>query len=219
LVLIRRDFAIQPGETPALATDDHEALKWWITEALLIAAGNQVNWQAAHYGFMYIQKGHYPNQPNKLHVADSREAIAVWIIENNYTCWPAQWEAKDEHGDFPITRKAKNEDGVEVTMANSSISYPFLVQFVIVLLHLPHLMHGLALFISIWSNFDDNEEKIILCGPKCQGQWTCTQASQAEFLGISQPGIDRFDQLHVEAKAGHTAQGLEVQRISCQASG
>jgi len=90
----------------------------------------------------------YPNEPNKLHVTDSTEAIAVWIIENNYTCWPAQWAAKDEHGDLPIIRKAKNEDVVEVSMTNRSVSYPFLVQFVIVLFLLPHLMHALDLFIS-----------------------------------------------------------------------
>jgi hypothetical protein len=71
---------------------------------------------------MTVQQGHYPNQPTKLYVTDSTEAIAVWIIENNYNCWPAQWEAKDEFGDHPIIRKAKNEDGEEVSMANSSVS-------------------------------------------------------------------------------------------------
>jgi len=81
-----------------------------------------VDWQAEHYGFMTVQKGHYPNKPNKLYVTDSTEAIVVWIIENNYTCWPAQWAAKDEHGDLPIIRKAKNDNGVEETMANSSVS-------------------------------------------------------------------------------------------------
>jgi len=43
LVLIRRDFALQEGDAPALAPDDYEALKWWITEVLPIAAGNQVD--------------------------------------------------------------------------------------------------------------------------------------------------------------------------------
>jgi len=38
---------------------------------------------------------------------------------------------------------------------------------------------------------DDEEEKIILCGPKYVGKWTCAQAGQAEFSGISQPGMDR----------------------------
>jgi len=122
LAIIRRDFLIQEGETPALAPDDCDALKWWITEVLPIAAGNQVDWQAEHCGFMTVQKGHCPNEPNKLRVTDSTEAIAVWIIENNHTCWPAQWEANDEDGDLVIIRKAKNDDGVEVTIANSSVS-------------------------------------------------------------------------------------------------
>jgi len=34
LALIKRCFPIQTGDTPALAADDHEALKWWITEVL-----------------------------------------------------------------------------------------------------------------------------------------------------------------------------------------
>jgi len=149
LALIRRDFAIQPGPTPALAVEDYEALKWWITEVLPIAAGNQVDWQAEHYGFMTVQKGHYPCEPKKLYVTNAAEAIAVWIIKNNCTCCLAQWVAKDKHGDLPIIRKAKNEDGEDVTLAKSSKSHPFLVQFVIVLFHLPFLMHRLSLFMSI----------------------------------------------------------------------
>jgi len=73
LVLIKRDFPIQEGETPALAQDDYDALKWWFTEALPIAAGNQVDWQKEHYGYMTVQQGHYPDKPNKLYVTDSTE--------------------------------------------------------------------------------------------------------------------------------------------------
>jgi len=122
LALIRRDFALQPGDTPTLAPDDYDALTWWITEVLPIATGNQCDWQAEHYGFMTVQKGRHPRLPNKLYVPDSTEAIAMWIIENNYTCWLAQWAAKHEHGDLPIIGKAKNKDGEEVTLANSSVS-------------------------------------------------------------------------------------------------
>jgi len=45
------------------------------------------------------------------------------------------------------------------------------------------------------------------------GKWTCAQAGQAEFSGISQPGIDRFNVLHDEAKAGCTAEGLKVETL------
>jgi len=60
---------------------------------------------------------------------------------------------------------------------------------------------------------DDEEEKIILCGPEHVGKSTCAQAGQAEFSGISQPGMDRFNELRVEARAQHTAQGLKVETL------
>jgi len=60
---------------------------------------------------------------------------------------------------------------------------------------------------------DEEEEKIILYGPKCMGKWTCAQVGQAEFSGISQPGMDRFNELRVEARAGRTAQGLKVETL------
>jgi len=72
-------------------------------------------------------------------------------------------------------------------------------------------MHVLALFNSVEANLDEEEEKIILHRPLCQGKWTCAQAGQAEFSGISQPGIDRFNELRVEAGHGHTPQGMAVE--------
>ena len=67
-------------------------------------------------------------------------------------------------------------------------------------------MHGFALFMSLQAKLWEDAEKIILCGPKFQGKWTCAQAGQAGFLGICQAGMDRFNQLCLEAKAGHTAE-------------
>jgi len=104
------------------STNNCDALNWWITEVLPIGASNQVDWLAEHCGFMTVQRGHCPNKPGKLHVTDSTEAIAEWIIENKCTCWPSQWAAKDELGDLPIIRKAKTDNGVDVTIANSSVS-------------------------------------------------------------------------------------------------
>jgi len=60
---------------------------------------------------------------------------------------------------------------------------------------------------------DEEEEKIILYGPLYQGKWTCAQAGQAEFLGICQAGIDRFNALRLEAGAGRTPQGLAVENL------
>jgi len=119
VALIKRDFALQEG---ALAQSDYEILKFWFTEVLPIVAGNQTDWQAEHYGYMTVSEGHHPNEPNKLYVPESTEAMAVWIMENNLTCWPAQWTAKDELGDKPIKRLAKNADGTDVTLANSRVS-------------------------------------------------------------------------------------------------
>jgi len=119
VALIKRDFALQGG---ALAQSDYEILKFWFTEVLPIVAGNQTDWQAEHHGCMTVSEGHCPNEPNKLCVPESTEAMAVWIMENNLTCWPAQWTAKDELGDKPIKRLAKNADGTDVTLANSRVS-------------------------------------------------------------------------------------------------
>ena len=38
-------------------------------------------------------------------------------------------------------------------------------------------------------------------------------SGRAEFLGISQPGMDRFNKLRVEARAGRTSQGLKVENL------
>lgn len=126
LKLIKRDFALVPGQDGAEATlsaEDFAQVSWWITQVLPIAAGNQSDWGADHYLYMTVQEGHYPENARKLYVTDSTEAIGVWIILNNFTAWPAQWEAKDEHGDFPIIRKAKNEAGDDIALADSFVSH------------------------------------------------------------------------------------------------
>jgi len=74
-------------------------------------------------------------------------------------------------------------------------------------------MHILALFNSIQANLDEEEEKIVPNGPKCQGKWTCAQAGQAEFSGICQAGMDCFNELGLEARAGRTAQGLALENF------
>jgi len=60
---------------------------------------------------------------------------------------------------------------------------------------------------------DEEDEKLILYGPKYMGKWTCAQAGQAEFLGISQPGMDRFNELRDVAKAGRRVEGLKVETL------
>ena len=149
LALIRRDFALQAGPPAALSEEDYDVLSWWITQVLPIAAGNQCDWGAEHYQYMTVQEGHYPDNANKLYVSDSTEAIAVWIIENNYTCWPAQWAAKAQFGDYPVSRKAKETNGTEVTLANSRVSTVFWFDLHLFFIVLPFLMHLLDLLMCV----------------------------------------------------------------------
>ena len=79
---------------------------------------------------MTVQEGHYPESATKLHMPVTTEAIALWILENNYLAWPEQWAAKEEHGeDYAIIRKAKDDSGTDLTMEISHAS-----DFVVVLL-------------------------------------------------------------------------------------
>jgi len=59
---------------------------------------------------------------------------------------------------------------------------------------------------------DEDGDYLLLYGPKFQGKWTCPQAGQAEFSGISEEGITRYNQLCVLAKSGRTPQGLAVEK-------
>ena len=130
LALITRNFDIVQGEVPELDPEDHKKMVWWMTQVLPVAAGNQSDWGPDHHLRMTVQEGHYPESATKLHMPVTTEAIALWILENNYECWPAQWEAKEEHdNDYPIIRKAKDDSGTDLTMETSRAS-----DFVVVLL-------------------------------------------------------------------------------------
>jgi len=59
---------------------------------------------------------------------------------------------------------------------------------------------------------DEDGDFLLLFGPKFQGKWTCPQAGQAEFSGISEAGIARYNELRVLAKSGRTPQGLAVEK-------
>ena len=74
-------------------------------------------------------------------------------------------------------------------------------------------MHVLALFNSVQANFEEEDEKIFLYGPKYQGRWTCPQVGQAQFSGICKAGMARFAQLCVDAKSGRTPQGLKIEQV------
>ena len=44
------------------------------------------------------------------------------------------------------------------------------------------------------------------------GKWTLPQAGQAQFAGITQEGINRFDTLRGLVRQGRNAQGLAVEK-------
>lgn len=62
------------------------------------------------------------------------------------------------------------------------------------------------------AEFDEDEEQIILYGPKYVGLWTCPQQGQAEYAGVSDEGLAKFNTLRAAAKAGRTAAGLAVEK-------
>jgi hypothetical protein len=123
LALIRRDFPLPEGQ---LSPEDYDLFNWWVTQILPLAAGNQSDWGPEHFLYMTVQEGHYPGNPRKLYITDSTEAIAVWLIENNYESWPETWAAKDLHGSYQIIKKAKEDNGDNITYENSRVSDLFM---------------------------------------------------------------------------------------------
>jgi hypothetical protein len=124
--LLTRNFALHDDGTGVLDLDqdDFLLLVLWITQILPVAAGNTSHWGPERYLYMTVQQGHFPGAGNerKLYVPPSTEAIAAWIIENNLLAWIAQWMAKEEHGDYPVMRRAKDAYGNVVTMDESCVS-------------------------------------------------------------------------------------------------
>jgi hypothetical protein len=121
--LLKREFALQEDDGN-LDEVSYYLLLSWITQILPIAAGNVADWGPNHYLYMTVQQGHFPGagNENKLYIPPSTEAFAAWIIENNMPAWIAQWEAKEEFGDFPVKRLAKDENNRIVTMDESRVS-------------------------------------------------------------------------------------------------
>jgi len=65
-------------------------------------------------------------RPKRLRVTSTTEAFAVWVVENNWEAWPAQWAAKAEHGNQRTIRKAKGPNGEDLMVEASTVSLPFL---------------------------------------------------------------------------------------------
>jgi len=110
LAVIRRDLALNEEEgEKVLSQEDCHLLTWWVTRILPIAAGNMSDWGHEHYLYMTVQEGHFPESASKLYITDSTEAVALWLIENNYESWPMTWEAKDKYGQYLVIKKAKKD--------------------------------------------------------------------------------------------------------------
>jgi len=126
--LIGRDFELH-GEKKVLDEEDYTLLKWWITELLPKACGIQSEWGPEHHFYMTVQKGAPAKRPNRHYVTSTTEAFAVWVIENNRENWPAQWNAKTEHGNYGIIRKTKGPNEETLTDETSVVSVLNFVQF------------------------------------------------------------------------------------------
>ena len=122
--LIDRDFEL--GEpTTGLDEEDYNKLRWFFTEFLPKACGNQADWGPEHHFYMTVQKGAPPNRPKRYYVTHATEAFALWVVENNREAWPAQRAAKAQHGNCGIIRKAKGPNGETLTDATSTASLFF----------------------------------------------------------------------------------------------
>jgi hypothetical protein len=125
--LLCRDFDFAPPP-PGLDEADYNLLRWYITEFLPKACGNQADWGPDHHFYMTVQKGAPPGKPKRKYVTSSTEAFAVWVVENNREAWPAQWAAKAQHGNYGIIRKAKGDNNEKLTNETSFVSVLHYVQ-------------------------------------------------------------------------------------------
>jgi len=132
VALLTRDFEVQ-GPEPGLNEDDYAQLRWYITEFLPKACGNQADWGPDHHLYMTVQKGAPPKRPKRLYVTSTTEAFGVWVVENNREAWPAQWAAKALHGSYGIIRKTKGPNGEDLTDETSIVSLPFFVNLHLIL--------------------------------------------------------------------------------------
>ena len=121
VALLTRDFELQGG-APGLNEEEYLQLRWYITEFLPKACGNQADWGPDHHLYMTVQKGAPPKRSKRHYVTSTTEAFAVWVVENNREAWPAQWAAKAEHGNYGIIRKAKGPNGQDLTVETSYVS-------------------------------------------------------------------------------------------------
>jgi len=125
IALLTTDFALQ-CDAPGLDKEDYNKLRWCVTEFLPKACSTQANWGPEHHLHMTVQKGAPPKRPMRLYVTSSKEAFAVWVVENNREAWPTQWAAKAEHGSYGIIRKAKGPNGEDLMVETSTVSLLFL---------------------------------------------------------------------------------------------
>ena len=56
-------------------------------------------------------------------VTASTEAVAAWILENNYTNWPQQWAVKAAHPNLKMEKHYNGADKKPVSVKDSYVSF------------------------------------------------------------------------------------------------
>jgi len=102
---------------------DYEGFKLWVTEIIPKACGYAGSWDEKKYCYKEIQNAVNKNDPNDMAVTASTEAVAAWILENNYTNWPQQWAVKAEHPNLKMEKHYNGADKKPVSVANSYVSF------------------------------------------------------------------------------------------------
>ena len=102
---------------------DYEVFKLWVTEIIPKACGYAGGWDEKKYYYKEIQNAVNEKNPNDMAVTASTEAVAAWILENNYTNWPQQWAVKDAYPTLKMEKHYNGADKKPLSVANSYVSF------------------------------------------------------------------------------------------------
>jgi len=102
---------------------DYEVFKLWVTKIIPKACGYAGGWDKKKYYYKEIQNAVNKKDPNDMAVTASTEAVAAWILENNYTNWPQQWAVKADHPTLKIEKHYNGADKKPLSVSNSYVSF------------------------------------------------------------------------------------------------
>jgi len=90
--------------------EDYKVFKFWVTKVIPKACGHAGGWDEKKCCYKKIQNAVNKKDPNDMAVTASTEAVAAWILENNYTNGPQQWAVKVDH---PTLTMEKHHNGAD----------------------------------------------------------------------------------------------------------